>query len=97
MVDRPRRRKPARKTARPRKPRKKEKPVEDTQATWERLCGSASDDTGQPYRITQAYKPQELVRHPKFGLGYVREVCSQTKIEVIFADGPRRLVCNMPD
>jgi len=96
--ERPRRRKPARKPARARKSKKKEKkPVEDTQATWKRLCGNASSDDGQAYNIAQAYKPQELLRHPKFGLGYVREVCSQTKIEVIFEDGPRRLVCNLKD
>ncbi|MEO1271783.1 MAG: hypothetical protein AAFX99_27130 [Myxococcota bacterium] len=92
-----RRRKPARKAKRSRKSTKKAKPAEDTHAVWQRLCGSASDDDARPYNITQVYKPLELIRHPKFGLGYVREICSHTKIEVIFEDGPRRLVCNMSD
>jgi len=52
---------------------------------------------GQPtssftaYDITTTYSEGELVRHKKFGAGYVVSVADAQKINVMFEDGPRLL------
>lgn len=52
---------------------------------------------GQPsssftaYDIATTYSEGELVRHKKFGAGYVVSVADAQKISVMFEDGPRLL------
>lgn len=45
-----------------------------------------------PYSIHQTFEPGQLVKHPKFGSGYVKETLDAHKLCVLFKDGPRTLV-----
>jgi hypothetical protein len=46
----------------------------------------------RPYAATEKYRGGDLVRHPKFGVGVVSTVVSG-RAEILFKDGPRKLVC----
>jgi len=45
-----------------------------------------------PYSIHTTFEPGQLVSHPKFGPGYVKETLASQKLCVLFKDGPRTLV-----
>lgn len=45
-----------------------------------------------PYSIHTTYEPGQLVSHPKFGWGYVKETMAAQKLCILFKDGPRTLV-----
>jgi hypothetical protein len=45
-----------------------------------------------PYSIDKTFEPGQLVSHPKFGSGYVKEALASQKLYVLFKDGPRTLV-----
>jgi hypothetical protein len=45
-----------------------------------------------PYSIHTTFEPGQLVDHPKFGWGYVKETLASQKLCVLFKDGPRTLV-----
>ena len=70
---------------------KKPKPV----LQWASVIKKATSDNTSPYKITCAYKPGEYIQHTKFGVGYVADICSKTKVEVLFEEGSKRLVCNI--
>lgn len=46
------------------------------------------------YRITEVYGLSEFIEHPTLGTGRVVDILGQEKIEVIFKDGRKVLVCN---
>jgi hypothetical protein len=45
-----------------------------------------------PYSIHKTFAAGQLVSHPKFGSGYVKEALASQKLCVLFKDGPRTLV-----
>jgi hypothetical protein len=49
-----------------------------------------------PYSIHKTFAPGQLVSHPKFGSGYVKETLAAQKLCVLFKDGPRTLVHGRP-
>jgi hypothetical protein len=49
-----------------------------------------------PYSIHTTFEPGQLVSHPKFGWGYVKETLASQKLCVLFKDGPRTLVHGRP-
>jgi hypothetical protein len=49
-----------------------------------------------PYSIHKTFEPGQLVSHPKFGSGYVKETLASQKLCVLFKDGPRTLVHGRP-
>lgn len=59
--------------------------------SWEkRVSGKAVTDF-KPYRFTLVFEQNDLIRHSKFGDGYVVQVIDRGKIEVMFRDGVRTL------
>jgi hypothetical protein len=46
------------------------------------------------YAIDAEFTENDVVDHPRFGTGYVIQLLSPTKVEVLFEDGIKRLVCN---
>lgn len=48
----------------------------------------------RPYRISESYKTSEYIEHPEFGTGRVVDVLGAQRIEVIFKDGRKVMVCN---
>lgn len=49
-----------------------------------------------PYSIHRKFEVGQLVNHPKFGEGYVKEALTAQKLCVLFRDGPRTLVHGVP-
>jgi hypothetical protein len=49
-----------------------------------------------PYSIHRTFEVGQLVNHPKFGEGYVKEALTAQKLCVLFRDGPRTLVHGVP-
>jgi hypothetical protein len=46
------------------------------------------------YSLGVELTENDVVKHPTFGLGFVLELMSPTKVEVLFEDGVKKLVCN---
>jgi hypothetical protein len=69
----------------------------ETEAMSARERAWAARVAGQPPTAFRAYSPMEtfeqdqVIRHGKFGDGYVARVIDATKLEVMFRDGPRTL------
>jgi hypothetical protein len=70
---------------------KLEKP-EFAREVWNRLDGKYNAAKPKKYLISGAYDLHDQLEHTKFGVGYVTEVLSPNKIEVIFQDSIRKLV-----
>ena len=49
-----------------------------------------------PYSIHKTFEVGQLVNHPKFGEGYVKEAITAQKLCVLFRDGPRTLIHAQP-
>jgi hypothetical protein len=67
------------------------------EAERQRESGWQKAVLGQPitsfkaYRASQTFVLGELIRHGKFGDGYIVRVIDRQKVEVMFKDGPRML------
>ena len=71
-------------------PKKSARPGE-----WERFMTELpADSTPRPYRIFEAYGAAEFLEHPVFGIGRVVDVLARDKIEVVFKEGRKVLLCN---
>ncbi len=65
--------------------------------TWEEFFAKHHERHAKPYNFGEAYRENAMVTHPKFGVGFVSEVVSDSKLEVTFKDGRRVLVHNRKD
>lgn len=61
------------------------------EADWEKRVGGQPFTAFKPYRANQSFTEGELIRHFKFGDGYIVRVIDPKKVEVMFKDGPRTL------
>jgi hypothetical protein len=59
--------------------------------TWEKAVLGQPIGAFKAYRASQTFNQGELVRHGKFGDGYIARVIDKQKVEVMFKDGPRTL------
>ena len=56
---------------------------------------SGGDLSGaRTYRIDESFIVDELIDHPKFGVGIVTSIVKTNKMETLFKDGPRLLIQN---
>jgi Zn ribbon nucleic-acid-binding protein len=62
--------------------------------TWEQVMAKSSKKQPKPYQLGEYFKENELLSHPKFGVGFVSENIGDDKIEVTFKDDKRVLVHN---
>lgn len=46
------------------------------------------------YSIYDSYSAKEYIEHPNFGVGRVLEVLGRDRVEVIFKEGRKTLICN---
>lgn len=63
--------------------------------TWEKLVSGHNVTDFRNYRPTMTFSVGELVRHAKFGDGYVTSVIDKGKVEMMFREGPRTLAHGM--
>ncbi len=62
---------------------------------WQTIMRHMSPDlVPRTYRVTESYAPAEFIEHPVFGVGRVLEIVGAERIQVIFKDGRKVLVCN---
>ncbi|MDB4964502.1 MAG: hypothetical protein JWN44_191 [Myxococcales bacterium] len=62
--------------------------------TWEQVMAKSAKKQPKPYQLGEYFKENELLSHPKFGVGFVSENIGDDKIEVTFKDDKRVLVHN---
>lgn len=59
---------------------------------WQTNVADRDSTEFVPYSIHTTFEPGQLVSHPKFGSGYVKETLQAQKLCILFKDGPRTLV-----
>jgi hypothetical protein len=60
---------------------------------WQGLVGRREVSDSRRYQVREAFGAEELIDHPKFGLGVVIDAPLAGRIRVLFQDGERVLVC----
>ena len=63
---------------------------------WQALKEIAGDKEPLPYDPTASYREKQTVSHRIFGLGFVRKVIDQSKIEVVFEHEVKILAMSRP-
>lgn len=64
------------------------------EAAWETLSKEVDTKIRKKYAIDAEFDTNQVIEHDTFGVGFVNQMLSETKVEVIFKDGIKRLVCN---
>jgi Zn ribbon nucleic-acid-binding protein len=72
-----------------------EKHEREQTSAWEHAIAGKPSSAFTAYRISLTFGPGDLVRHSKFGDGVVARVLDQTKVEILFKDGPRTMAQNV--
>lgn len=62
---------------------------------WDKLQDKFGTDHPVEFDISADITANDVVDHPKFGIGFVVEKVNATKVEVLFEDGLRKLACNI--
>lgn len=68
-----------------------------TQAQWETMMAEADSTRAIPYHIKTPVKTGDLINHPSFGMGQILATIRPNKMEIIFAQGVKLLLCNVAD
>jgi hypothetical protein len=76
----------------PRKPSAAERKVGGPPAAWEEKVIGCDRDAVRPYSARDTFALDEVLSHPKFGLGVVTELHPDGKLDIAFKEGTRRLV-----
>jgi len=61
------------------------------ESTWQKAVLGQPITSFKAYRASQTFQLGELIRHGRFGDGYIVRVIDRQKVEVMFKDGPRML------
>ena len=67
--------------------------TKDPAIIWEETLGDRDLSNQSPYTFEGTYKENELIDHKKFGCGLVMRIMGEGKMEVLFKDGTKVLVC----
>ncbi|MEM1348649.1 MAG: hypothetical protein AAGI01_08855 [Myxococcota bacterium] len=49
----------------------------------------------KPYAVHATFEDNDVIEHPSFGVGFVIEQLTDTKVAVLFEEGLKKLVCNL--
>lgn len=60
---------------------------------WENLQPSLERKEVMAYSMTTVFKVGSVMQHPVFGLGIVQNSLGPGKVEVLFADGKKKMRC----
>lgn len=63
------------------------------EVAYERLLAVTSGRKSRPYSVSGAFRPHDVIEHPTFGLGVVTHLIAGDKIQVVFKNGDKLLVC----
>jgi len=64
---------------------------------WSRLLDKTEMNEAVEYKMQNNYEIQTAINHKTFGLGVVKNIIDSRKIEVLFHDGQKILVQNLPN
>ena len=64
-------------------------------ARWEAAMEARDKGSSRPYDVHETYAEDEVILHPKFGLGLVLEVTQPKRAQVLFRDAERQLVMGL--
>ena len=62
---------------------------------WNKLADKFGVEHPEPFDISTGLTANDVIDHPAFGIGFVVELIHSKKVEVLFEDGLRKLVCNV--
>lgn len=65
------------------------------QRAWDTLHDQFGTDHPRSFDISADFGANDVIDHPKFGIGFVVARINPQKIEVLFEDGLRKLACNV--
>jgi hypothetical protein len=65
--------------------------------TWEEFFRKRDESAARPYSFRDTYVENDMISHPKFGVGFASETMEHDKVEITFQDGRRILVHNRKD
>src|SRR5262249_30525049 len=63
-------------------------------ATFEEFFAKHDQALARPYSFRDTYVENDIVHHPKFGIGFASETMEDDKVEITFQDSRRILVHN---
>jgi hypothetical protein len=63
-------------------------------ATWDEFFAKHDNAAARPYTFRDTYIENDIVTHPKFGVGFASETYDEDKVEITFKDQRRVLVHN---
>ncbi len=70
--------------------RRKKDPV----IVWEEALEGKDMTQSRAYAMDAEFVANQIVEHSTFGIGLITDVRAEGKMEVLFKDGPKLLVCN---
>ena len=73
-------------------PRKAAAPKARRKTEYEKQMEGRETDGALPYKTSGVFSRDDIIAHPKFGIGLVTGRLDADKIEVLFPDGPKRLI-----
>ena len=68
---------------------------ESQSRAWGKLNDKIGVAHARKYDIKAEFTENDVIDHPKFGIGFVVELLNPKKVEVLFEDGLRKLACNI--
>jgi hypothetical protein len=61
---------------------------------WEETLAKKDLALAKPYSMAGSYEFDDVINHGKFGMGIVTNIVNTQKMEVLFEDGYKSMVCN---
>jgi hypothetical protein len=68
---------------------------EALQEEWKDAAGQADAGLAVVYNMERSFRLNDLVDHPVFGVGVVKELFKPNKVEILFASGTKALRCKL--
>lgn len=63
------------------------------ESQWEAAMAEKSPANSRTYSMDGSFVEGEVIEHKQFGRGLVSRVIADGKMQVLFKDGPKRLIC----
>lgn|GEM_PF-247525 len=61
---------------------------------WKEIMAKKDLTMAKPYIMSDSYEIEDVINHSRFGMGIVTHLITPQKMEVLFEDGYRCMVCN---
>ncbi|MEW5802472.1 MAG: hypothetical protein AB1847_10275 [bacterium] len=61
---------------------------------WRETLAKKDLSSAKPYTMADSYELEDVINHNRFGMGIVTHLITPQKMEVLFEDGYRCMVCN---